>query len=135
MMSINKRSFEQDGFTVTVRHVSDDDADLSSLAPDSGNYDGIDDAERETYLAQDAERLADYHRGKWHYVGVVVDIRKQTTSHWADGGLVVGRASIWGIESDSEPAYFEEIERDTIAEAWAEVDRLRDALGLTTKNT
>ncbi len=125
------RTYEQDGFTVTVRHVPDENADLTYLEETYTE----DTDEARAYNERNAERLADYRRGNWGPLGVVVDIRRQTRSNWADGGPVVGHASVWGNESDSDPAYFAELERDITAEAWAEVDRLREALGPAPQNT
>ena len=124
---ISTRKFEQDGFTVVVERVVDYDGDASWLE-DSNRYEGCTAGETAKYLEQDAERLAGLRRGDWYFVGVAVKILKQTSSNWANGGLEVGRASVWGIESDSDDASFDETERDIIAEAFAEVDELRKAL-------
>jgi hypothetical protein len=122
------RTFEKNGFHYTVKHLIDEDPDLSTLEPDSGRYEGCTSEEVKLNEQMDADRLAAFYRGEWHYIGIVVSIRKQTASHWADGGLEVGRASIWGIESDADPSHLDEIERAEIAEAEAEVARLRAAL-------
>jgi hypothetical protein len=53
---------------------------------------------------------------------------KNTASNWADGGFEVGRASVWGIESDSDSSYIRETEEQEISEAFAEVKRLKQAL-------
>jgi len=119
------RTFEQDGFTVIVSREVDMDTDTSYFEQD---YSECTPDEQEQYKEQDSKRLAAYHRGEWYYVGVCVSIRKQTASNWDDGGLEVGRASVWGIESDSDESHFEELERDMVAEAFSEVKRLREAL-------
>jgi hypothetical protein len=125
---LKSRTFEKDGFRYIVSHILEDDNPKSHGLGDASNYAGLSVAEQKQYLAQDAERIAAYNRGDWHYIGVAVDIRKNTTSNWADGGAIVGRASIWGIESDSEPSYITQTEEETIAEAEAEIARLRAAL-------
>lgn len=119
------RTFKQDGFTVIVSREIDMDPDMSYLEQD---YSDCTPEEQEQYKEQDRQRIAAYNRGEWYYVGVCVSIRKQTKSNWADGGLEVGRASVWGTESDSEESHFAELEQDMIREAFAEVARLREAL-------
>jgi hypothetical protein len=114
------RTFEKNGFHYTVKHVIDGDADWSYLAPESDDTPVEAEAKR--------ARLHDLRMGRWYHIGVVVEIRKQTTSNWADGGLEVGRASVWGVESDSGQGHLDEIEADMVAEAEAEVERLREAL-------
>lgn len=121
---MTKRTFEQDGFTVIVKRVLDDDPDLSWLTQDYEDC-GEDAAK---YREQDRERLDAYDRGEWYMLGVCVEIRKQTTTKWANGGLEVGRASVWGIESDSGESHLAEVEKDMIAQAFAEVNLLKEAL-------
>lgn len=122
-----ERSFKQDGFTVTVKHEFDEYGGLSWLT-DVNRYAGCAPEEIAEYQKQDNERLEAYDRGDWCLIGVCVSIRKQTSSNWANGGLEVGRASVWGIESDCDKEYFAEIEMDMIAEAFEEVNRLKAAL-------
>ena len=43
---------------------------------------------------------------------------------------LVGRSSIWGVESDSGEEYFAQLEEEQIADALADVERLRVALCL-----
>lgn len=125
---LKSRTFEKDGFRYTVSHILEDDNPKSHGLGDTSNYAGLSEAEQRKYNAQDAKRIAAYNRGEWHYLGIAVDIRKNTSSNWADGGPIVGRASVWGIESDSDAPYFAEVEEDMIAEAETEVARLRVAL-------
>ncbi len=125
MDTISKRIFEQDGFTVIVRRVFDEDPDLSWLKQE---YKDEKPKDRAKYRAQDAERLKAYHRGDWHMLGIMVEIRKQTKTNWANGGLEVGRASVWGFESDSDEAFLASEEKNITAEAFAEVERLKQAL-------
>jgi len=113
-------------FTITVQIEDDDSA--PDLTSDPDKYDGLSPAEIAAYLRADADRLDAYNNGEWHYVGVTVTIRVQTGTGWADGGLEVGRASCWGIESDSDAAYFETTARDLMEEAWHEVEQVRRTL-------
>lgn len=123
-----KRKFQQDGFTVIVERVSDTDRRAETPEEQQANYDGCTAEEKAEYFKQDAARYQAWLNDEWSYMGVTVSIRKQTASNWADGGLEVGRASVWGIESDSEEQDFQELENEGIEEAFAEVQRLRDAL-------
>lgn len=127
-MRISKREILQNGFTVIIEHVLDEAADFSWLM-DASRYEGVEDSERAKYEQQDAERMEGFRRGDWYPIGVVVTVRKQTASNWANGGLEVGRASVWGVESDA-AEHLAEVERETITDALAEVDSLRVALGV-----
>lgn len=123
--TIKTRTFEKDGFNVTVEHIIDTDADLSYLEQD---YKEESPADRSKYQKQDRARLTAYHQGDWYMLGIAVTVRKQTASNWADGGLEVGRASVWGFESDSEESYLKAEEEYIIIEAFTEVERLKAAI-------
>ena len=71
--------------------------------------------ERVKYALQDSDRLVDLNNGGWCYLGVVVRV--------TIGDQEVGCASIWGVESDSDPEYLGEVARDMAHEA------LREARG------
>jgi hypothetical protein len=118
----------QDGpFTVTVSHQPDADLKCSTEWA-ANNYD-TNDPDLAKYFKHDKARYEAWLRDEWTYVGVCVDIRLNTASNWADGGPVVGRASVWGIESDSDQAYLKQTEDEITADAWLVVRRLRYALG------
>lgn len=104
--------------------IPDESPDLSYLTQD---YEGCADAE--TYRAQDAERLAAYEAGEWWSYG----IRARATLRFGtpQGGWIYGPTvetpGLWGIESDSETSFFDEIgdqER-------AELADLLEALGFS----
>lgn len=118
------REYQKDGFAVTVDRVLDEDADLSYLE----DYADESPSDRAKYLAQGKARLEAYDRGEWYMLGIVVTIRKQTPSNWANGGLEVGRASIWGYESDSEEGFLKSEEESIASEAWREVEQLKASL-------
>lgn len=122
---ISKRKFERDGFTVIVSRVADYDADVSYLTQE---YEGVSPEEQARYQAEDAARLRAYHDGEWSMIGITVDVKKQTASNWADGGLTVGRASCWGFESDMDEGDLVSEEANIVDEAFAEVERLKTAL-------
>ncbi len=96
--------------TVTFeRQVIDDDSypDLSYLEQDY--KDVVDEAEREKYKAQNAERLAAYNRGEWHMIGI-----RAVAIVWVERvnyrtSYEITSPGIWGIESDSGEEYL----RDT----------------------
>lgn len=64
------------------------------------------------YTKQDYDRLESLHRGAWAYIGI-----------WAQADIVIGTVrqtirsgGLWGIEDDSEPAYFKEVEHEELSE-------------------
>jgi hypothetical protein len=91
---------------------NDDDPDLSWLEPDSGNYDDCTSEEKAHYLAQDAERLAGYGT-TWWSVGVSAVAQLQIGSVI---GNKVSTAGLWGIESDSDDGYFDQVGADELCE-------------------
>jgi hypothetical protein len=93
------------------------------------NYTGepADDIAR--YLKEDQARYDAWMRGDWEYLGVCVDIRIKTATNWAVPSIV-GRASIWGVESDS-GAYLEELAKELRAEAVNDMWRTLEALKAT----
>lgn len=103
----------------------DSDPDLSWLEPDSGRYEGCTPAERATYLAQDAERLASYG-DSWSSVGIsaVATIRfTEDQSVWSVGSEV-STAGLWGIESDSGADEFDEVGSDQLSDLRAMLSAL-----------
>ena len=138
---LSKRVFEKDGLTYTVRRVVDEDPDLSHLGTFSDAYqDGAIEhgnerlnvyryfiPENPEYGQQDYERMLAFDHGKWCMVGITVDISIKTKTNWAVPP-VVGRASVWGVESDSEESYFTELENEMIREAEADLKNLKAAL-------
>lgn len=127
MDQIKSRSFEQNGAQVKVTRVIDPTPDIGYLT-DESRYRGIEESDAALYREQDAVRVAAFNAGEWQMIGIVVTIRVQTASNWADGGHVVGRDSLWGIESDSEESYLASVEAGCISEAWEEVTRTKQAL-------
>lgn len=55
-----------------------------------------------------AARKKAYARGEWEMVGVVVEAK------WH--GAILETTSLWGIESDSGPEYFETVARELVGE-------------------
>jgi hypothetical protein len=116
-----KRTFEQDGFIVTVQHVPDESPDLSWLEQD---YADLPEPEATEYRKHYRKRLVAYNRGEWYMLGVVVSVAIKVHG---DIPRTVGSASLWGIESDDE-AYIAEVEKDLLHEAIADADKLVEAL-------
>lgn len=104
------KKYEKDGFTIVINRVVDETPDLSYLQQ---SYDGLgDETEAAKYRTQDYDRLMALDRGEWYMMGITCSVRKQTSSNWADGGMEVGRASVWGIESDNSEEYLLSVEKD-----------------------
>jgi hypothetical protein len=114
---------------VEFRRVTDDNPDLSHLT-DPERYSDVPSAEAERYREADSDRLRDFQQGAWEFLGVqaVAKVRLFLSSH--PGGHVqkmeVCSGGLWGIESDSDAAYFAEVE----AEQRADLEDNLAALGL-----
>lgn len=63
----------------------------------------------QTYGFQDYKQMEEYNRGDWCMIGIVVKVFK--------AGVELSSGSLWGIESNSEVSYFDEIARDLAGEA------------------
>jgi hypothetical protein len=89
----------------------DSDPDLSYLDPDADP----------DCAAQNAERLAAYRAGMWHCIAIKARATFLIGLGEAAVIQVVESPGLWGIESDSDPGYLEEVFRD-------EAETLRDML-------
>lgn len=79
------------------------------------------------YARLDRLRLRAYQRGDWHCLGLAAKarLRSPAGTTWNDS------SGLWGIESDSEPTYFDQVWDDELTE-------LREtllAMGATTDET
>lgn len=104
---------------------TDNDPDLSYLEQD---YADVPADEAARYRQQDAERLASYGE-TWHTVGVYAEARlkfRTPQGGWTQGAIV-RTPGIWGIETDSELSYFDELGDDQLAE----LQEMLGALGMT----
>lgn len=63
----------------------------------------------------------------WEYVGLRVEVQVATTMNWAVPHTV-GRASLWGINSDAGSEYFESVLADLKEEAKEDVKATTTAL-------
>lgn len=79
---------------------------------DDKPQDNLKSEEIKTYVRQDYERMESLNRGNWQYIGIrakaEVQLTRDTVQRLSSGGL-------WGIESDSDRAYLEEIEKEELA--------------------
>lgn len=92
-----------------IMSAADESPDLSYLE-DPHRYDGEKPSDRAKYIRQDKERLADYGR-TWWAIGI-----------WAEADVLVEgviqkiqSGGLWGIESDSDKSYFQEVAREEYA--------------------
>lgn len=110
--------------TITVERLHDDSPDLSWL-------DQTDDEMGEGFEATATERKADYGTG-WHMVGVqaIASYLIPVGGGGASSIQTMTSAGLWGIESDSEPEYFVQVEDEQISEVRA----MLDALGIDHEN-
>ncbi|MGG3471647.1 hypothetical protein ABES02_29790 [Neobacillus pocheonensis] len=84
---------------IEFKHEYDEHADVSYLEDSAVEY------------PEDLNRLASFERGEWHCIG----IRAVATIYIPCGGgsfkvQKIETAGLWGIESDSEQTYFNEVE-------------------------
>lgn len=89
----------------------------------SGNYAGISKAEEHKYNRQDWRRAEAAARGDWWFVGV----QAEAVVYIAGVRQVLSSGGLWGIESDSGSAYFEEVAREQVADLRA----VCEAVGIT----
>lgn len=108
--------------TVTFKRqvVEDHDADLSYLEQD---YASCDDAA--SMREQDAIRLAAYRRGDWHTVGI-----RAVATIWIERmnyrtTYQIESPGVWGIESDSDDAYFDEVFNDECITLRADIEAMK----------
>ena len=121
MDTILKR--EQGNLLIHVYTMPDELPDLSYLEQDYSDCTKEDQAQ---YKAQDRERLKAYHRGDWYMLGVCCDIAIKTDTNWVTP-TVIGRSSVWGVESDSGD-YLKELAEEQIAEAMHDLGNVKKAL-------
>lgn len=86
--------------------------------PDLSWLEQTDDEMGEGFEAHATKRLADYQRGHWYMVGVIVELQYQHGEAWVS----LGEASLWGIESDSGDRYFNSIVDDLKKEVLARIE-------------
>ena len=77
----------------------DPDPDMSYLDPDANPE----------YAAQNAERLAAYRAGAWHCIGIKA--RATFLIGLGEAAVIqnIESPGLWGIESDSDPGYLDDV--------------------------
>jgi hypothetical protein len=94
--------------------------------------DGLTPEDVRKYTLQDYERMERANRGDWCMVGVkaVAEISIPSTSIYHSSTLqTIHSGGLWGIESDSDKAYFAEVEKDELADLRTQLR----ALGFSTR--
>lgn len=114
---------QQGNLLIHVYTMPDESPDLSYLEQDYKEENATD---RATYKAQDKQRLDDYHKGNWYMLGVCCDISIITATNWAVP-TIIGRSSVWGVESDSGD-YLKELAEEQIVEAMHDIENVKAAL-------
>ena len=108
------KRFEQDGFEL-VAFTSPDDYMNSIPYEDFDEPPGPEDTKEFTDLYYN--RKNQLEQGLWHFVGVIVEASLTLQySGKIDRKIVLGDASLWGIESDA-GEYFEEVIQELAPEA------------------
>jgi len=70
------------------------------------------------YIMEDYKRMEAYRDGQWRMMGCVVTART---------GNLEAQASLWGIESDADQKYVDEVQAEVTAEAVEELARKIEA--------
>lgn len=120
----NKKPFV---FKFVIKKMLDTDPDLSYLQQDySADDGGITPEENAKYMQQDSERLERYNAGYWCMYGIRAECEYYLPNDDGSSAIVQTLTSggLWGIESDSEKSYFEEIGRDELAQLKKHCDQL-----------
>lgn len=77
------------------------------------------------YAEQEYKRMMEFERCEVGHIGI-----KAEATIWLDAGgdakkmQIISSGGLWGIESDSEPSYFKEIEADQIEELRGYLEQL-----------
>lgn len=76
------------------------------------NYKGLEPAEIREYCLQDYARMESLNRGDFCFIGIRAEAQVQLT-----GDLVqrISSGGLWGIESDSDSAYMDSVEREELS--------------------
>jgi len=92
---------------ITIKTAVDQYPDLSYLDADNDP----------DYAAENAARLASYHDGDWHCVGIWLEAQCSYSIGGKDRRLETFQSGgLWGIESDSDKSYFAEVAREELSD-------------------
>lgn len=109
--------------TITCELLPVTHPDLSYLEQD---YNDCEPSDAENYRARDANRLKEYGNS-WHMVGVVA--KAQILTPAGNGDRIISEMQspgLWGVESDSGEAYFNEIFEEEKAMLLDMISKLAD---------
>lgn len=113
--------------TVTFKReeADDGDADLSYLTQD---YKDEPAELRAEYRARDEQRRISYNRGNWHMIGI-----RAVATIWVDRGnyktqYTMESAGLWGIESDSDEKYLQDVFMDECLQLRADIEAIGQAV-------
>lgn len=111
--------------TFKMERADDTDPDLSFLEQ---SYDDVaDPEERAKYRQQDLARLVAYRRDDWYMIGI-----RAVATIWIDRGSYkthyeMKSPGLWGIESDSEPSYFDSVYKEECSTLQADIEAMKTA--------
>jgi len=88
--------------------------------------DGLTADEVRKYVRQDYDRMESLNAGDWCYIGIRAEAKVQVTG---DTVQRISSGGLWGIESDSDRSYFDEVQKDELANLKTELL----ALGFSTR--
>lgn len=97
--------------TFTKQVCDDIDADLSYLT-DKNRYKNVSAKEAAKCRAEDKARLAAFNRGEWHMLGIRAVAKIEIHRPGYIVHYELESPGLWGIESDSEERYFDEVFRE-----------------------
>ena len=115
--------------TVTFSRLVVDDCagDTSMIEPNSGNYKGLPPEYITKYEAQDAERLAAYYKGEWHFIGIRAVATIKVAHVCSTTSYQIKSAGLWGIESDSGEGYLNEVYQEECEQLRADIEAMKQA--------
>jgi hypothetical protein len=114
--------------TVTFKREEADDCD--SRPEDhlvASNYEGCTPGEIAMYVAQDQVRIKAYHTGAWNYIGI-----RAVATIWIERehyrtNYKLKSPGVWGIESDSDSSYLDEVYLDECNVLRADIEAMKQA--------
>lgn len=115
--------------TFSSEEMEDSDGDTSWLTQEYSDV--ADPAERAKCKEQDAQRLAAYRRGDWHFVGIrakaMIRVDHDNSGQRYSYFHELHSPGLYGIESDSSAEYFAEVFKDECAQLRSDIEAMKDA--------
>lgn len=71
---------------------------------------------------QDYQRMESLNRGNWWYIGIIAKAKIQTGRNSVIQTISSG--GLWGIESDSDSAYLDQVRREELSSLFGELKRI-----------